>query len=78
MADDPDYISLSKRFESLAERASDRLLAEAYRKLALTYRALDYWHERFKRRYETSSPAPPVGDADADAHFVKEPRRDDR
>jgi len=52
MADDPDYISLSKRFESFAERSSDPLLADAYRKLAQTYRALDFWHERFKDRYE--------------------------
>lgn len=52
MADDPDYRSLSKRFESFAERAVDPLLADSYRKLAQTYRALDYWHEKFKRRYE--------------------------
>ena len=52
MVDDPDYLSLSKRFQSLAERASDPLLAESYRKLSQTYRALDFWHERFKRRYE--------------------------
>jgi hypothetical protein len=55
MADDPDYISLSKRFESFAERAEDPLLAEAYRKLAQTYRALDFWHERFRQRYEHAS-----------------------
>jgi hypothetical protein len=55
MADDPDYISLSKRFESFAERAEDPLLAEAYRKLAQTYRALDFWHERFRQRYEQAS-----------------------
>jgi hypothetical protein len=52
MADGPDYISLSKRFESLAQRSSDPLLADAYRKLAKTYRALDFWHERFRQRYE--------------------------
>jgi hypothetical protein len=52
MAYDPDYIVLSKRFESLAERSSDPLLADAYRKLAKTYRALDFWHERFRQRYE--------------------------
>ena len=77
MTDNPDYISLSKRFESLAERASDRLLAEAYRKLALTYRALDFWHERFKRRYDTISQQAPAGDADAVTPMVKEPRRDE-
>jgi hypothetical protein len=54
MADDPDYISLSKRFESFAERAVDPVLAEAYRKLAQTYRALDFWHQRFRHRYEQS------------------------
>ena len=52
MADDSDYIGLSKRFESFAQRATDPLLAEAYRKLAQTYRALDFWHERFKERYD--------------------------
>jgi hypothetical protein len=52
MADEPDYISLSKRFESLAARTSDSLLAISYRKLAQTYRILDFWHERFKQRYE--------------------------
>jgi hypothetical protein len=52
MADEPDYLSLSKRFESLATRACDPLLAVSYRKLAQTYRALDFWHARFKQRYE--------------------------
>ena len=52
MADEPDYLSLSKRFESLAARASDPLLASSYRKLARTYRALDFWHEKFRQRYE--------------------------
>lgn len=52
MAEEPDYLGLSKRFESLASRASDPLLAKSYQKLAETYRALDFWHERFKQRYE--------------------------
>lgn len=52
MAEDPDYLSLSKRFQSLAERAADPLLADSYRRLAQTYRALDFWHEKFKQRYE--------------------------
>jgi hypothetical protein len=52
MAEEPDYLSLSKRFESLAARANDPLLASSYRKLARTYRALDFWHEKFKQRYE--------------------------
>jgi hypothetical protein len=52
MVDEPDYLSLSKRFLSLAERSADPVLAESYRKLAQTYRALDFWHERFKRSYE--------------------------
>lgn len=52
MADEPDYMSLSKRFESLAARAADPLLAVSYRKLAQTYRALDFWHEKFKQRYQ--------------------------
>jgi hypothetical protein len=53
MAEDTDYATLSKRFESFAERCSDPMLADTYRKLAETYRALDFWHERFKERYET-------------------------
>jgi hypothetical protein len=53
MAHDPDYHTLSKRFQSMAERAVDPVLASSYRKLAETYRALDFWHERFKQRYES-------------------------
>jgi hypothetical protein len=52
MAAEPDYISLSKRFDSFAERCADPALADAYRKLARTYRVLDLWHERFQQRYE--------------------------
>lgn len=52
MGEDPDYISISKRFQTLAARTTDPMLAESYRKLAQTYQALDFWHERFKRRYE--------------------------
>jgi hypothetical protein len=52
MSREPDYLGLSKRFASLAARASDPLLANFYRKLSETYRTLDFWHERFKRRYE--------------------------
>ncbi len=52
VAEEPDYIVLSKRFESLASRSSDPLLAKSYQKLAETYRALGFWHERFKQRYE--------------------------
>ena len=58
MAEDPDYLSLSKRFESFAGRAEDPLLAESYRKLAQTYRALDYWHEKFRHRYEPLAEQP--------------------
>jgi hypothetical protein len=54
MAQDIDYMTLSKRFESFAVRCSDPMLADAYRKLAQTYRALDFWHERFSQRYETT------------------------
>ena len=63
MVDEPDYITLSKRFLSLAERASDPGLAASYRKLAQTYRALDFWHERFKRRYENAANGKPFDDA---------------
>jgi hypothetical protein len=66
MADDPDYLSLSRRFESFAERASDPLLADAYQKLAQTYRALDFWHERFRLRYERAVSLGGNGDAWAD------------
>jgi hypothetical protein len=54
MAEHTDYITLSKRFESFAERCADPMLADTYRRLAETYRALDFWHERFKQRYETA------------------------
>jgi hypothetical protein len=54
MPDDPDYIGLSRRFALWAERATDPLLADAYRKLSQTYRALDFWHERFRERYENT------------------------
>jgi hypothetical protein len=50
MADEPEYLSLSKRFESLAARAADPLLAMSYRKLAQTYRALDFWHDKVASR----------------------------
>ena len=55
MAEHTDYITLSKRFESFAERCADPMLADTYRRLAETYRALDFWHERFKQRYETAT-----------------------
>ena len=54
MAERTDYITLSKRFESFAERCADPMLADTYRRLAETYRALDFWHERFRERYETA------------------------
>jgi hypothetical protein len=72
MAEDPDYISLSKRFESFAERSSDPLLADAYRKLAQTYRALDFWHERFKDRYERAA------GREAGEEAGNQPRRDEK
>jgi hypothetical protein len=65
---EPDYLGLSKRFASLAARASDPLLANSYRKLSETYRTLDFWHERFKRRYE------PI----ADGAVLPEPEDPDR
>jgi len=70
MAEEPDYIGHSKRFESLASRASDPLLAKSYQKLAETYRALDFWHERFKQRYE-----PIVG---GELPLAEKPGGDDR
>jgi hypothetical protein len=66
MAEDPDYISLSKRFESFAQRAEDPVLANAYRKLAQTYRALDFWHERFRKRYEGAAPHTDLRSSDKD------------
>jgi hypothetical protein len=67
MPGQPDYLGLSKRFASLATRATDPLLANSYRKLSETYRALDFWHEKFKRRYEpiadgAMSPKPEASD----------------
>ena len=56
MAEHTDYITLSKRFESFAERCADPMLADTYRRLAETYRALDIWHERFRQRYENATP----------------------
>ena len=55
MVEDTDYVTLSKRFESFAERCTDPMLADTYRRLAETYRALDFWHERFEQRYETAT-----------------------
>jgi hypothetical protein len=55
MAEHTDYITLSKRFESFAERCADPMLADTYRRLAETYRALDFWHERFRQRYENAT-----------------------
>jgi hypothetical protein len=66
MAEHTDYITLSKRFESFAERCADPMLADTYRRLAETYRALDFWHERFKQRYETTTDG--VVDREADAN----------
>jgi hypothetical protein len=48
MAEHTDYITLSKRFESFAERCADPMLAD-------TYRRLDFWHERFRQRYENAT-----------------------
>jgi hypothetical protein len=66
MAEHTDYITLSKRFESFAERCADPMLADTYRRLAITYRALDFWHERFKQRYEIATNG--VVDREADAN----------
>jgi hypothetical protein len=68
MAEEPDYISLSKRFDSLAARTSDPLLATSYRKLAQTYRALDFWHERFRDRYEATADGKLPPDAEKPEH----------
>ena len=62
MTERGDYLSLSKRFLTMALRASDPRLAEAYRQLAQTYRTLDIWHERFKQRYEWISEDDTPGD----------------
>jgi hypothetical protein len=78
MAEDSDYLSLSKRFHSFAERASDPSLANAYRKLAQTYQALDYWQERFRRRYEEAAREVAAGQADADTVRPEGPTDDDR
>jgi hypothetical protein len=77
MADDRDYNSLSKRFESFAQRASDPLLADAYRKLAHTYRALDIWHERFRQRYEESAGTSDADDSVGGGRAAGKPVRDE-
>jgi hypothetical protein len=52
MAKEPDYLSLAERFASLAARTSDPSLSQSYTRLAQTYRALDFWQERFRQGYE--------------------------
>jgi hypothetical protein len=55
---DWDYLSLSKRFESFAERATDPKLAAAYRSLAEHYRVLERWRQKTAERYEQTPPRP--------------------
>jgi hypothetical protein len=58
MDKDWEYVSLSKRFESFAERATDPKLAVAYRSLAEQYRILDRWRQQVADRYELVVPQP--------------------
>jgi hypothetical protein len=58
MDKDWEYLSLSKRFESFAEKAADPKLAAAYRSLANHYRALDNWRQMVKHRYESFDTPP--------------------
>jgi hypothetical protein len=58
MDKDWEYVTLSKRFESFAERATDPGLAAAYRSLAEHYRVLDTWRQKLKGRYESSDTPP--------------------
>jgi len=53
-----EYVSLSKRFESFAERATDPKLAAAYRSLAKQYRILDEWRHTVGKRYEPAESSP--------------------
>lgn len=66
MDKDWEYLSLSKRFESFAEKAADPKLAVAYRSLAHHYRALDNWRQMVKDRYELVD-APPDADTPSEA-----------
>jgi hypothetical protein len=65
-----EYVSLSKRFESFANRATNPNLAAAYRSLADHYRILDEWRKKVGDRYETAA-APP----DATTTTTLEPAR---
>ncbi len=58
MAGSEEYLTLSKRFESLAATATDPKLAAVYRSLAQQYRILDAWRERMGQRYELSNSLP--------------------
>lgn len=64
MTEDWEYVSLSKRFESFATRATDPKLAAAYRSLAKYYRILDRWREKLGNRYETGEFTPPERPSD--------------
>jgi hypothetical protein len=70
-----EYVSLSKRFESFAERATDPKLAAAYRSLAEHYRTLDRWRQTVAKRYESADPLPDAESAPANAERPPRPRK---
>jgi hypothetical protein len=48
MVEDQDYSARSQHFEELAAGSADSVVAAAYRTLAAGYRALNYWHQRWR------------------------------
>jgi hypothetical protein len=70
-----EYISLSKRFESFAERSADPKLAAAYRSLAEHYRTLDRWRQKVTNRYEAAASEQPEATAPENAeHPPRQPK----
>jgi hypothetical protein len=58
MNEDHNYISLSQQLENLAADSADTGLSAAYRALAIQYRALDFWHQRFTKRFQAVAAEP--------------------
>ena len=61
MVEDQDYFARSQQFENLAAGSADPAVAAAYRTLAAKYRALDYWHQRWRSPPDPSNPTNPNG-----------------
>jgi hypothetical protein len=61
MVEDQDYSARSQHFEELAAGSADSVVAAAYRTLAAGYRALNYWHQRWRSPPDPSNPTNPNG-----------------